>query len=148
MRKRQHECITRLINIGVSSEDAAALRIVAMALQRWHELECGNSDDAGSWCVARGHLVNGKFEYDDNGKPFREYHSHRGNAAVYTPMQDSEAGAMKKLRAIMERYTDKSLQFYVQGDPRGAPLYILRPGDIPHGESVDAFYNRGIAVYK
>lgn len=37
---------------------------------------------------------------------------------------------------------------YVQGDSRGASLYILRPGDIPAGGTADAFYTRGVAVYK
>jgi hypothetical protein len=39
------------------------------------------------------------------------------------------------------------LTAYIQGDPRGAALYILRPGDVPEGESADAYYSRGICVY-
>lgn len=27
-------------------------------------------------------------------------------------------------------------------------LYVLRPGDVPEGGSVDAYYSRGVAVYK
>ena len=46
----------------------------------------------------------------------------------------------------MARYP--TLSSYVQGDPRGAALYILRPGDVPEGASVDSYYNRGIAVYR
>ena len=40
------------------------------------------------------------------------------------------------------------LSAYVQTDPRGVALYILRPGDVPEGGDVDAYYSRGIAVYK
>jgi hypothetical protein len=40
------------------------------------------------------------------------------------------------------------MQAYVQGDPRGASLYIIRQGDVPEGQDVDSYYNRGIAVYK
>jgi hypothetical protein len=46
----------------------------------------------------------------------------------------------------MARYP--TLASYVQGDCRGAPLYILRPGDVPAGEHAESYYNRGVAVYK
>jgi hypothetical protein len=45
----------------------------------------------------------------------------------------------------MARYP--ALSAYIQGDPRGAALYILRPGDVPAGADVDAYYSCGIAVY-
>jgi hypothetical protein len=45
----------------------------------------------------------------------------------------------------MTRYP--ALSAYIQGDPRGAALHILRPDDVPAGEDVDADYSRGIAVY-
>jgi hypothetical protein len=32
--------------------------------------------------------------------------------------------------------------------PRGAALYILKPGDVPEGEDVSAWYSRGVAVYQ
>jgi hypothetical protein len=61
------------------------------------------------------------------------------------PMADMEAGALKRLAKIMEAH--KPLEAYVQGDPRGAALYILRPGDVPAGEQADAYYTRGICIY-
>lgn len=39
-----------------------------------------------------------------------------------------------------------TLTFYHQTDPRGCALYIIRPGDVPEGEDVSAYYSRGIAV--
>ena len=51
-----------------------------------------------------------------------------------------------RLAKIMKRYP--TLTAYHQGDPRGASLYILRPGDIPEGADPDSHYNRGVAVYK
>jgi hypothetical protein len=117
-----------------------------MTLHRWHELECGDGNNSGSWTIARGHKQSGAFEYDDNGAPYSEYHSHSSNGATYTRIPDRERGALKRLAKILARYP--TLAFYVQGDPRGASLYILRPGDIPEGQNVDAYYNRGIAVYK
>ena len=61
-------------------------------------------------------------------------------------MPDREKGAKKRLQAILARYPGFSA--YVQGDPRGAALYVLRPGDVPAGADVSSCYNRGIAVYK
>jgi hypothetical protein len=133
-------CINQLTQSGFSQEDAKALRRIAMTLHRWHEIECGDGDDYGSWTIARGRKVNGSFEYDDAGKPFLEYHSHSENKPTYSSVPDRERGAQKRLAAIMARYP--GYQAYVQGDPRGASLYILRPGDTPEN------YNRGIAVYK
>jgi len=59
---------------------------------------------------------------------------------------DREKGALKRLQDIMGQYPD--LSAYQQTDPRGASLYILRPGDVPKGEQTEAYYNNGIAVYK
>lgn len=39
------------------------------------------------------------------------------------------------------------LSYYIQSDPRGASLYIIRPGDVPEGASVGGYYSRGICVY-
>lgn len=140
------ECIARLTQAGISVDDAYTLRRIAMTLHRWHELECGDGNDHGSWCLARGHKVNGSFEYDDNGKPYLEYHSNSGNTARYSLVADRERGAQKRLGKIMARYP--GMAAYVQGDPRGAALYILRPGDVPAGADVSSCYNRGIAVYR
>jgi hypothetical protein len=41
----------------------------------------------------------------------------------------------------------KKLSSYIQTDPRGAALYIIRPGDVPEGGDVNAYYSRGICVY-
>ncbi len=100
-----------------------------MTLHRWHEMECG----IGNGCIDR---------CDETGKPFW-LNSQTGNM---TPVADREAGAHKRLAKIMARYP--TMGFYVQGDPRGCALYILRPGDVPEGSTADSCYSRGIAVYK
>jgi hypothetical protein len=76
-------------------------------------------------------------------------------------LADRERGALKRLADIMSRYP--ALGHYVQGDPRGAPLYILRPEDMPEKlyrqlpdgsmirdvqPDLSSCYNRGIAVCK
>ncbi|MDE2106594.1 MAG: hypothetical protein KGL39_55780 [Patescibacteria group bacterium] len=48
----------------------------------------------------------------------------------------------------MAKYSYIGLSWYIQGDPRGAALYILRPGDVPGGRSPDAYYSAGVAVFK
>ena len=38
------------------------------------------------------------------------------------------------------------LVVYHQTDPRGWPLYLLRPAQVNKGENIRAIYNRGVAV--
>lgn len=128
MTKHPH-CIAPLLRAGIDLADAYALRRVAMQLHRWHELECGT--DSGG--VERDEVT---------GKCFW-YSSYSGRR---TPTRDMETPALARLAKIMARYP--SLSAYVQTDPRGAAVYILRPNDVPPGESPCAWYSRGLAVYK
>jgi hypothetical protein len=59
---------------------------------------------------------------------------------------DREKGALARLAKIAKRYP--SLAFYVQGDPRGCALYVLRAGDVPEGSTADSCYSRGLAVHQ
>ena len=141
----QHPSINRLMQAGISGDDATALRRISMTLHRWHELECGNGDDNGSWCIVRGRRHATGFEHDDSGTPFMEHVPHRG-APYYARIADRETGARKRLRAIMARYP--GFQAYVQTDPRGCALYVLRPDDVKPGDDISCIYTRGIAVFK
>ena len=161
----RYNCVDALCRAGIAHVDAIALRRISMTLHGWHELECGNSDDYKSYCLVRGDYAQpegparpfvelgksrGKpkkiFIHNDNGRPYMETHYHDRNAAEYYRVDDRERGALKRLAAIMARYPD--YQVYVQGDPRGASLYILRPGDVRDGASIDSCYSNGIAVCK
>ena len=126
---KTHECIPPLIRTGISHDDAEALRKIAMQLHRWHELECG--------------VENGGVERDEKTGKVTWYDSRTGRRS---PFPDRETGAKKRLVEIMSRYP--TLGHYIQGDPRGAALYILRPDDVPVGANVDSYYSRGLAVYK
>lgn len=126
---RNNESVKALQRLGISEADAIALRRISMTLHRWHERECG--DDGG--CIERD---------EESGKA---YWRSSWSGKRY-PIADKEAGALKRLASIMERYP--LLSPFVQGDPRGCALYILRPGDVPQGQSADAYYSRGIAVYR
>jgi len=122
-----------LHSLGFSTRQADTLRRISMTLRRWHELECGI--DGG--CVER----------DNDGRTYwKSEHSGRR-----TRTADRETGALKRLENIIKSRNilraDDPLNFYIQGDPRGAALYILRPQDIPEGKDPAAYYSRGICVY-
>lgn len=123
------EMLRRLERVGISRAHAEMLRRIAMTLHRWHELECGT--DYG--CVERDETTHKTYWL--NAVSGRRY-----------PTPDRETGALKRLNAIMAKYSE--LRPYIQGDPRGASLYILRAGDVPEGASDDAYYSRGVAVYR
>ena len=136
---RYHECVNRLCDAGILRDDAISLRRIAMTLHSWHELECGRADYKIVISVERD---------ESTGKTYIRIQSGCGDRFRDNryPTPDRESAALRRLESIMAQYP--TLSSYVQGDPRGATLYILRPGDVPAGESPNAFYNRGVAVYK
>lgn len=136
MNRNTHEMLARLERAGISPDDALALRRISMTLHRWHELECGDSNEYCSFGIERD---------EDTGRPYMVVCPNSGATRRHA-IADRERGALKRLAAIMARYP--SLRSYVQGDPRGAALYILRPGDVPEGADVDSYYSRGLAVYR
>lgn len=124
----------RLQSLGIRRDDAESLRRISMTLHRWHELECGT--DGG--CIERDEPA----PVYPEGKP---YWLNSMTGRRY-PVADRERGARRRLFIVMTRYP--TLLAYVQTDPRGASLYILRATDVPAGENVDAYYSRGVAVFK
>ena len=133
MNKDTVYMLDTLTRAGISLDDAMALRRISMTLHRWHELECG--DDTG--CIERD---------EDTDKPFMVRWNNYTGKRMQWAIPDRENGAIRRLNTIMARYP--GFKSYVQGDPRGAALYILRPGDVPEGKEVNAYYSRGLAVYK
>ena len=137
MNKDTHEMLARLERAGISYNDALALRRISMTLHRWHEAECGT----GNGCIERDEATG--IPYWHNA---RSSYLGANDRRAYSRIPDRETGALKRLKAIMARYP--TLGYYVQTDPRGAALHILRAGDVPEGQDPDCFYSRGIAVYK
>lgn len=127
------ESVAALERIGISRDDAYQLRRISMTLHRWHELECGTETGA----IER---------HPKTGKPYWYNPGAQQTHRVRWRVADREAGAKRRLARIMAQYPH--LTAYVQTDPRGCALYILRPGDVPAGEDVSSYYSRGVAVYK
>lgn len=124
------DCIPPLVRAGISYDDAMTLRRIAMTLHRWSELECGSED--------------GAIERDEKtGVPYW-CNSMTGKRSHRVP--DRETAARKRLAKLMSNYP--TLAYYLQGDPRGASVYILRPGDVPEGQRAESYYSRGLAVYR
>lgn len=119
---------------GFSDEEITALVRIERTLQRWGELECGDSNDFQSFAVERD---------ETTGKPFLVCQPHKGPARR-VPVADREAGAKRRLAAIMAKHP--RWLAYHQTDCRGCNLYLLRKSQVKPGESVDSIYNRGVAV--
>lgn len=117
----------KLSNLGFSFSEIQQLRRISMQLRSWYEKECG--DDSG-W-IERN---------PETDKPY--FHSHTGRKWA---IPDREKGAEKRLIALMANHP--TMDFYLQTDPRGYCLHILRPGDVPEGKSKSSFYTNGIAVF-
>ncbi|MBM3542873.1 MAG: hypothetical protein FJX51_12585 [Alphaproteobacteria bacterium] len=128
MNRHDTEMLMRVRRLGIAEHDVLALRRVAKTLHRWHERECGDGS----------HVL----ERHDGEVPYEVYYGGRGEP-TQRRVPDLEKGALKRLAAIMARYP--TLTAYIQTDPRGAPLYLLRPEDII-GDVSDC-YTRGTAVY-
>lgn len=136
MRQTHQE--NALLSLGFTREEAHNLRRISMTLRRWFELECG--------------IDGGAIERDpDTDRPYWISEDNGRGPRRRWPVADRETGARKRLGAIMAarngRTPPETLGAYIQTDPRGAALYILRPGDVPEGKDPGAYYNRGICVY-
>lgn len=127
---RLHETLSRL---GFTYEEAETLRRAEMTLSRWAERLC-----------------NGEIERDEkSGLTFHAWNN--GTRRQLTRCPDRETGALKRIEAVVKARNAREpesgpLSFYHQTDPRGAALYILRPGDVPEGKDVGSYYSRGLAV--
>ena len=140
MKKSTVELMNRLANLGFSHEEAFKLRRIEMTLQRWFEYECGTGDSRVSRSIEREGGT-------DDGKPFMrvQFQSASGWQDRRYPIADKETGARKRLAKIMAGH--KKLAAFVQSEPRGCALYILRKGkDIKPGDDINSIYSRGFAV--
>lgn len=108
MKNRKYDCIPVLTSLGISRDDAESLRRISMTLHRWHELECGT----GSGAIERDEKTGVPYWYNANSRYIAA-----NDPRAYSRVPDREAGALKRLAAIMARYP--ALSSYIQGDSRG-----------------------------
>jgi len=124
--------VATLARMGYSESEADALRRISNTLRAWYERECGT--DAG--VVERD---------EKTGRPYlvSEWGARWGGTPKRTrhPIRDMERGALARLAAIARH------PYYLQTDPRGATLYLLREGDVPEGERAESYYTRGVCIY-
>ncbi len=142
-QKRKFELFSRLQNLGFTYDESCALRRIEMTLSRWSEAEC-----------------NGEIERnEETGKPervSRAYISGHSSKRHAWPIADREAGALRRLQAIVNARNERrtiagdsprvDVIPYHQVDPRGCMLYLMRSSDIKPGEQLDSTYTRGLAV--
>lgn len=140
MSRDKYDAIATLGRVGITHDDAVKLRRISLTLRKWHEYECGTGDGQTTRSIERD-------GDEPDSKPYMrlQYPTRTGYVDRRWPIADRETGARKRLAAIMAKYPGMSA--YVQGDPRGAALYILRPGDVPEGCEIDSYYSRGLVVY-
>lgn len=134
--RRAHLAQT-LAALGFTATESEQLRRISNTLHRWHELECGTGTNHADYTIER----------DQDGTPYLVTHLYgQGVSKTYRRrIADRETGAIRRLGAILAQH--QPLAAYIQTDPRGAPLYILRPGDVPEGSDPATCYSRGICVY-
>ena len=145
-QKQKFELFSRLQSLGFTYEESAQLRRIEMTLQRWGEQECGDGNNWASWAIERD---------EKTGIPYRVTYPHSGKS-YRTRIADREAGALKRLKAIVDarnmRLAGKGAFVlpYHQSDPRGCALYLVPASELiaSDGSSlpVDQYYNRGLAV--
>jgi len=102
--------------LGFTYDESVALRRISLTLSSWSEAEC-----------------NGEIERnEETGKPERVSRAYtQGNGPRRAwPVADREAGALRRLAAIMAPHKRRLLAYH-QGDPRGYALYIVRRSALP-----------------
>lgn len=153
---RRSHMFNALQSLGFTFDECEKLRRISMTLRRWHELECGTGEGQTTRSIERD-------GDEPDSKPYMrvQFPTRNGYVDRRYPIADRETGARKRLQAIIGQRNGRpaivegrlnaapsgKVSAYIQGDPRGAALYILRPGDIPEGQSADSCYSRGICVY-
>lgn len=131
MNKHTYDMIERVKRVGITEPDAWALRRISMTLSKWFEMECGNGNDYASWSIERD---------EETDKPYLCTYPHTG-AMYKRQIPDREKGARKRLATIMQRYP--ALVAYVQTDPRGASLYIVKRSDLEGNRIVEQAQGAG-----
>lgn len=130
-------------DMGFTFDEAETLRRAQMTLHTWAEREC-----------------NGEIERDEETGKVHAFNSYTGKRSR-RPIPDRETGALKRIAAVADARNERifglvgddnklvpqgDLIPYHQTDPRGCALYLVKTSDVPEGEGIGSYYNRGFAV--
>lgn len=105
--------VAQIVCPQITLDQAMALRRYAMALDRWNELECGDSNDYSSFCIERD---------ESTGKPYMCVYPHKSDKVSRRSIPDKETGALKRAKAICDLL---GVRMSHQRDPRGPSLAIV-----------------------
>lgn len=104
---------------GISRADTDALRRAAITLHRWHENECGASNDYASWAIERD---------ETSGSPYMVAYPHQAGAKPRRRrIPDRENGARRRIAMIAARIGAVAT---IQCDPRGWLLALELAGGL------------------
>lgn len=135
--QKTQKLVDRLTRAGINLDfdSVNTLRRAEMTLHRWSEMECGDSNDYGSWGIERD---------EKTGKPYMvtTFHNDTPPRPRRRLIADREAGALRRIAKIC---ADAGLIYYHQTDPRGCSLYIGR-ADMLGGTDIASNYTRLIAI--
>jgi hypothetical protein len=105
------DLINKKFSVSITTADAKILRRAQLVLRRWHEGECGNSNNYASWAIERDPITQ---------KPYKNYYPNAGEN-YRVPIKDFERGALKRIEQVCKK---NGLNYFVQADPRGCALYV------------------------
>lgn len=168
---RQNYQADTLERLGFTRDEAESMRRISMTLRRWFELECGESNDYASWAIERddngdekpfmvrhahhdGSVWKTPIADRETGarKRLKTIVDARNTRISADQIACPNCGQWQLIDCLNECIKKRlapcrKVWAYVQTDPRGASLYILRPGDVPEGKDANAYYTRGICIY-
>lgn len=128
---RRMEQADRLVELGLTHDEAETIRRISMTLHRWSEHECNGN-------IQRDETTNRPLWYSN-------YQIEQAKTPKGCPIPDREDGAIKRMGKIISSHP--GLAWYHQADPRGAQVYVYSVDKL-EGRSIDSVYNSiGVAVY-
>jgi len=153
-QKQKFELFARLQTLGFIYEEAVSLRRIELTLHRWAEAECNGEIEREEALQADGSMSSRL------SKPYRVHRPIHGNGEPNRyPIADREAGALRRLKAIVDarnerqkmhafanRLAEEPVLSYHQTDPRGCMLYLVKRSDLPTDLFSTACFQNGWSI--
>ena len=115
------------MRLGLTADEVAQLVRIDSTLHTWTEHECNG-------VIQRDEDTNKCYWVHDNGQKY-----------VRTLTSDRETGALKRAKAIADRY---GLGFYYQSDPRGVQVHLYEREKL-NGRDIESCYSQvSVCIYR